>query len=229
MIESPQASLKRKSKSRVFIIDDHPVVREGLTRLINQETDLAVCGEAAEARRALVDIGALKPDLTIIDITLPGMDGLELIKSLKARYPDLRVLVLSMHDETFFAERALRAGANGYVMKQVGTEVLIEAIRRVLAGDIFVSNYITKKIVRQFKAGAKGGISSPVELLSDRELAVFQLIGTGYNTRKIAEALSLSVKTIESYRANIKQKLQLESSADLLMYAVEWVQKHGII
>ncbi len=190
---------------------------------------MTVCGEASTAHKALGAIAASNPDLAVVDISLPGMDGLELIKNIKARYSDLQVLVLSMHDETLYAERALRVGANGYVMKQAGTEILIEAIRKVLADDIFVSDNMAKKIVRRFAAGGRKIISSPVELLSNRELEVFQLIGKGYSTRKIAETLSLSVKTIESYRAHIKLKLQLSDSAEMLQHAVRWAQDQGII
>lgn len=214
-------------KAKILIVDDHPVVRQGLIQLINQERDLTVCGEAGDSHGTLSAIETLKPDLAIVDISLPGVDGLELIKAIRARYSDLPVLVLSMYDESLYAGRALRAGAKGYVMKDKGAENLVTAIRQVLAGQLYVSERIASKILRQFAAGGKEGIASPIDLLTDRELEVFRLIGGGLSTRRIAENLYLSIKTVESYRAHIKEKLQLETSTEMVKHAVQWVQTEG--
>lgn len=210
---------------KVLIVDDHPIVRQGLAELINREPDLRVCGEAADSKQALEAIKALKPDLAIVDISLPGIEGFELVKSMVSRNPDLPILVLSMNDETLFAERALKAGARGYIMKDQGAQNLITAIRRVFDNDIYVSDKIAKRILRSFAAGQKNEISSPIDLLSDRELEVLTFIGKGYGTRQIAETLHLSVKTIETYRAHIKDKLQLANSTEIIQYAIPWVQQ----
>ena len=217
-------SSSHKQKHKIFIVDDHPIVRKGLTQLINQEADLVVCGEAESAHEALDVLKKLKPDLAIVDISLQGIDGIELIKTMKVRYADLPVLVVSMHDESIFAERALRAGARGYIMKQEAIEKMMEAIRRVLKGDIYISGRVSENIVRRFIDGKTEAPSSPVEVLSDRELEVFQLIGQGYKTSKIAQELHLSIKTVESYRANIKEKLNLKNAAELMKHAIHWVE-----
>jgi DNA-binding NarL/FixJ family response regulator len=214
-------------KAKILIVDDHPVVRQGLIQLINQERDLVVCGEAGDSHGTLNAIETLRPDLAIVDISLPGVDGLELIKAIRARYTELPVLVLSMYDESLYAGRALRAGAKGYVMKDMGAENLVTAIRKVLSGEHYVSEGIASKILRQFAAGRKEGIASPIDLLTDRELEVFRGIGDGLSTRQIAENLHLSIKTVESYRAHIKEKLQLETSTEMVKHAVQWVQTEG--
>ncbi len=212
------------TKKRVLIVDDHPILRKGLSLLINSEPDLTVVGEADNAQRALEMIDSHKPDLLIVDISLPGIDGIELIKTVKLSHRDLPSLVVSMHDESLFAERALRAGARGYIMKQEALEKLLVAIRRVLAGEIFVSDRIATSILEKMVSSENKTASSPIGLLSNRELTVFRMIGQGYKTSQIAEKLHLSVKTIESYRAHIKEKLKLADGTDLLKYAIQWVQ-----
>ncbi len=206
------------------MVDDHPILRKGLSLLINQESDLVVQGEAEDARKALEMIEKLKPDLVIVDISLPGVDGLELLKNIRLRHAELPALVVSMHDEALFAERALRAGARGYIMKQEAVEKVLVAIRRVLAGEIFVSSAITTKMLEKFVDGDTKTATSPLALLSDRELTVLHLIGQGFGTRQIAEKLHLSVKTVESYRSHIKEKLRLSNATDLLKYAIHWAQ-----
>jgi len=215
----------RTNIKKIVIVDDHPILRKGLSMLINQEADLAVAGEAGDARKAMELIESLKPDMVIIDISLPGVDGVELIKNIKLKYGDLPALVVSMHDEALFAERALRSGARGYIMKQEAVEKVLTAIRHILAGEIFVSGAIATKMLEKLVEGEPKNTASPLDLLSDRELSVFHLIGQGMTTRQIAEELHLSVKTIESYRSHIKEKLRLSSGMDLLKYAIQWVQK----
>ncbi|MHC4487987.1 MAG: response regulator transcription factor [Planctomycetota bacterium] len=210
-------------KKRILIVDDHPVVRDGLITLINRQQDLKVCGEAEEAQQALTAISELKPDVVIIDITLKGSDGIELTKSIRARYAGLPVIVLSIHDESTYAERALRAGAQGYLMKEVVSDKIIAAIRAVLTGEIYVSNAMAKKLLRKLASGNVDRISAPMDSLSDRELEVFRLIGQGYKPSKIAQCMHLSVKTVETYRARIKEKLNLDGADELLRYAIQWV------
>jgi DNA-binding NarL/FixJ family response regulator len=209
-------------KKSILLVDDHPIVLEGLKQLIEQQSDLMVCGELADGRVTLQTVDRLRPDLAIIDISLKTVNGLDVIKALKAQHPDLPVLALSMHDETLYAERALRAGANGYVMKQEATKNLLTAVRQLLGGGLYLSDHVTAKLlsrVANTKAGAK---RSELEELSDRELEVFQLIGQGAGTRRIAEMLRLSIKTIESHRENIKRKLKLQDAAELVQYAISW-------
>jgi DNA-binding NarL/FixJ family response regulator len=225
-MDKKNTAVKSITRKRIMIVDDHPILRKGLAMLINQEPDLIVDGEAEDARRALELIEATMPDMVIVDISLPGIDGVELLKTIKLRHPDLPAIVVSMHDEALFAERALRAGARGYIMKQEAVEKVLTGIRRVLAGEIFVSNRVTTKIVEKFFDGPSGTDTSPLGSLSDREFTVFQLIGQGFGTRQIAEKLHLSVKTVESYRSHIKEKLKLENGTDLLKYAIQWVQNN---
>jgi len=210
------------SPIRLLVVDDHPIVRQGLALLINREADLAVCGEAEEMHAALSAIQAAKPDILIVDISLNGPDGLELLKNIRITSPRLPVLVLSMHDESIYAERALRAGANGYIMKQEATEKVLVALRRILSGEIYVSDRIANNMLRHYVRGANVSEHSSVSDLSDRELEVFRLIGEGQGTRQIADALHLSVKTVESYQAHIKEKLSLRSARELVQHAVQW-------
>jgi DNA-binding NarL/FixJ family response regulator len=219
-----KASTPSQRKNSILIVDDHPIVRKGLSQLIDREPDLAVCGEAENAQGAMECLRTTTPDLAIVDISLGGVDGIELIKRIKSRYPDLPVLVVSMHDESLFAERALRVGARGYIMKQEAIEKVLEAVRRVLRGELYVSERVSENIVRKFIHGKAEPVNSPIEVLSDRELEVFQLIGQGLGTRRIAEELRLSVKTVESYRANIKDKLKLRDAVELMKHAVQWVE-----
>ncbi len=213
---------KASGKQRILIVDDHPMLRHGLAQLINSEPDLTVCCEADTARQALAAIGQSKPDLALVDISLPDKSGLELIKDLHALYPELRVLVVSMHDESLYAERVLRAGGRGYLMKQEGGKKLMEAIRHVLSGQIYVSEKMSARILEIFSGGRRDGTGSPVGRLTDREFEVFQLIGQGKGTREIAGHLKLSVKTVEVHRARIKEKLGIKSATDLVRFAVRW-------
>jgi DNA-binding NarL/FixJ family response regulator len=212
-------------RQQILVVDDHPIVRLGLRRLIDQQKDLAVCGEAESTDAAEVAIRKLGPDLVIIDISLKQGDGIELVKYLRAYHPKLLILVLSMHDETIYAERVLAAGANGYVMKQAAPEEFLAALRRVLAGEIHVSDVVGSTMIRKLAAGGRYVASDPVESLSDRELQILQMIGSGHSTREAAAALSLSMKTIESHRMRIKRKLNLASGSQLLQYAVNWFAK----
>ena len=209
-------------KTRIFIVDDHPIVREGLSLMMNREPDMMVCGEAEEATRALQAITAAKPDFLIVDISLSGPDGLDLLKSIRARYPTLPVLMLSMHDESIYAERALRAGANGYIMKQEATERVLVAVRQILTKKVYVSDRIANRMLQQYIKGSVNGSKSPIAELSDRELEVFRLIGEGHGTRMIADELHLSVKTVESYQAHIKEKLSLKNGRELVQRAIQW-------
>lgn len=220
-----ERKLSLKSKRTVFVIDDHPIVREGLTQLINREPDLTVCGTAEDVYAALKAMQTLKPDIALADISLKGADGIELIKNLKIRMPALPVLVLSIHDESIYAPRALRAGARGFIMKQEATENVLLALRRVLSGEIYLSKRMANKMLQQF-VGAPGTAQKfSIDRLSDRELEVFRLIGQGHGTRRIAEELRLSVKTVESYREHIKEKMTLSDASELVQHAIQWLQR----
>lgn len=212
------------SKKQIFLVDDHPLVREWLTNLINQQLDLVVCGEAENARQAIQAILAIKPDIAIVDISLKDSSGIELIKDLRQRLPATFVLVLSMHEESHYAERALRAGAKGYIMKRETTRKVISAIRQVLAGGVYISAEIATSLATQFVSGKAHSNNSPVEQLSDRELEVFELLGQGRGTRQIAELLRVSIKTVQAYCARIKEKLNLSSATELLREAVRWYE-----
>jgi len=213
-----------KEKRRVFLVDDHPIVRQGLAELIEPEPDLEICGQAEDAAGALRTIRETRPDLAVVDISLKDSSGIELIKDLKVRFPDLVVLVLSMHDESFYAERVLRAGAKGYVTKDEATEDVILAIRKLLDGGLYLSEKMSAKMLSKFVEGPAERGTTPMERLTDRELQVFELIGQGISTRNIAEKLHLSVKTVESHRENIKRKLKLDNATELLQHAIKWVQ-----
>lgn len=212
----------RTGEARVFLVDDHPIVRQGLALLIDREAGLAVCGEADGGSPALQAIFELHPDIIVLDIALNGPDGLELLKTVRLREPGLPVLVLSMHDELTYAERALRAGANGYIMKQEATEKLLIAIRRILRGEVYLSDRLTNRMLHRFVRGSTPSVDSPLSNLSDRELEVFRLIGEGHATRQIADELHISIKTVESYQAHIKEKLSLRSARELLQHAIKW-------
>ena len=211
-------------KASVFLVDDHPLVREHLTALIQHEADLQVCGEAADAPTALSLISRQVPDLVILDISLKRSNGLELIKSLKEMWLKLPVLVLSMHDEMLYAERSLRAGALGYITKEEATVNVLSAIRKVLRGQVYLSDRMAGRMMKRMVGGVAKEGGSPLEVLTDRELEVFQMLGRGLGTRQIAEELRLGIKTVESYRARIKEKLQLEDGNQLLQHAIQWVQ-----
>ncbi len=216
----------KETKFKIFIVDDHPLMREGLKRLLNLETDLTVVGQAETVGEALKTIPKLKPDLAIVDITLPDGNGIDLIKDIKRRSIKCPALVLSMHDESLYAERALRAGAKGYIMKHEVSGEVLKAIHRILDGEIYLSEKMGLQVLHKIagnghRAASKGG---PIDALSDRELQVFQLIGRGRGTRQIAGDLNVSMKTVESYRANIKTKMGLKNAVQLTQHAVQWVQ-----
>jgi len=218
----PKSNEESARKKRIFIVDDHPIVREGLSLMMNREPDLMVCGEAEDASSALRAITTAHPDFLIVDISLNGPDGLDLLKSIRSRFPALPVLILSMHDESIYAERALRAGANGYIMKQEATEKVLIAVRQILSQKVYVSDRIANRMLQQYINGSATRKHSPIAGLSDRELEVFRLIGEGHSTRMIAEELHLSVKTVESYQAHIKDKLSLKNARELVQRAIEW-------
>ncbi len=216
---------KSPTSHRLLLVDDHPIMRHGLAQLIRMEKDLEVCGEAGNAADGLAAVESLQPDLVVVDMTLPDKHGLELIKDVVAIRPGTRCIVLSMHEESLYAERALRAGARGYVMKEAAAEHLILAVRRVLGGSIYVSDAIASRLMEQAtgqrsKAGATG-----IDLLSDRELEVLQLLGNGTQTKVIAEKLNISTRTVEAHRAHIKEKLGITDGAALVRFAVQWVER----
>jgi len=221
MSSFPQSSFLER-KSRIFVVDDHPTVRQGLALMINAESDLIVCGEAKEVQTALQAIVESEPDILIVDISLNGPDGLELVKHVRALFPELPILVLSMHDEATYAERALRARANGYIMKQEATEKVLVAVRRILSGGIYLSERMANQLLQQHMGGTAATGQSRITELSDRELEVFRLIGDGHGTRQIAEELHLSVKTVETYQAHIKEKLLLRTGRELVQQAIFW-------
>jgi DNA-binding NarL/FixJ family response regulator len=210
------------AKKRILVVDDHPIVRQGLALLINREPDLVVCGEAEEAIGAMHVLASARPDVLIVDISLTGPDGLDLLKNIRITHPTLPVLILSMHEESIYAERALRAGANGYIMKQEATEKVLVAVRRILSGEIYVSDRVANKMLKHYITGSGTLRNSSIADLSDRELEVFRLIGDGHGTRQIAEELHLSIKTVESYQAHIKEKLSLRSARELMQHAIQW-------
>jgi DNA-binding NarL/FixJ family response regulator len=216
-----------KRKAQILIVDDHPIVREGLETMLNHEQDLHVCGQADDAPHALQAIAELNPDVAIVDISLKNSDGIELTKTIKAKYPGLFVIVLSVHDESVYAERVLLAGAQGYLMKDAIPENIVKAIRMVLRGEIYVSDAVAKKFLHII-AGDKAGITkTAIESLSDREFETFRLIGQGYKASQIALQLHLSVKTIETYRSRIKGKLGLANAAQLLQYSIAWARNRS--
>lgn len=221
----PKQNPVKDTRSRILLVDDHAVVRYGIAQLINRQSDLMVCGEEEDASRAMSAISALKPDLVIADISLKDSSGLELMRNIKAQYNGLPILVVSVHDESIYAEIAFRAGALGYLMKEEALEKILTAIRRVLSGAIYVSDNLAAKMLQQQVRGQTDIHESPVKGLSDRELEVFQLIGAWKKTREIADELHLSIKTIEYYREQIKRKLNLKNAAELTQYATSWVQR----
>ena len=214
--------MKRAAKKRILIVDDHPMMRQGLAQLIDNESDLSVCGEADTAGQALNIVGPQKPDLALVDISLPDKNGLELIKDLHIRSPGTAVLVLSMHDESLYAERVLRAGGRGYIMKQEGGKKIVEGVRRILSGAAYVSENISARILDSISG--RGQNKSAVASLTDREFEVFQLIGQGLSTTEMAEKLHVSVKTIEVHRVNIKNKLGVPTAPELIRFAVRWLE-----
>lgn len=217
---------KRRPR-RVLIVDDHPIVRQGLRRLIDLEEDLDVCAEAETVREARAAIREHRPDAIIVDISLKQGDGLELVRDVRAQYPTLPILVLSMHDETIYAERMLSAGASGYIMKQAASEQFLVAVRRVLDGGIYVSDTVSNTMIQRFTSGNPPVAANPIDRLSNREIQILHLIGKGLSTRETAEALDLSIKTVESHRQRIKKKLTLTTGTQLVQYAVNWFSGRG--
>jgi DNA-binding NarL/FixJ family response regulator len=219
---------KSPEKKQIFIVDDHAMFREGLRQLIDREADLAVCGDAADATEALESINQTEPDLVIVDISLSGKSGIDLIKAIKEKHEDLPVLVVSMHEESLYAERALRAGAMGYVMKQEPGKVVKTAIRKLLAGDMHLSERMASGVISKFIRGGDDELPpSPLEKLSDRELEVFRMLGLGKGVRQIAEELGLTIPTINSFRNRIKEKLQLNSSTEVMLHAIHWSREES--
>jgi DNA-binding NarL/FixJ family response regulator len=213
--------------SKVFLVDDHPLVREWLTNLINQLPDLRVCGEAPSVVDALQGIEETKPHVAIVDLSLSEGSGLDLVRSIKVRAPDIAIIVLSMHDERFYAERTFRAGAKGYIMKGETTSNIIAAIREVLDGKLYLSPQMRAIFAERFVDGGPPDALSPVKKLSDRELEVFSLLGQGYETRRVAQSLNVSIKTVQAYCARIKDKLHLANASELLREAIRWSDSHA--
>jgi DNA-binding NarL/FixJ family response regulator len=209
-------------KIKILLVDDHPLVREGLVNLIRQQSDLEISGEASNEPQALELIVSAAPDVALVDISLENGSGIELIKSIKAIYPAVKTLALSMHDESLYAERALRAGARGYIMKSEAAKKIIEGIRSVLAGQLYVSEKIAAMMAEKFVDGRTAATASPIEQLSNRELEVFQLLGRGHSTRQIADHLHVGFKTVQAYHARIKEKLKLTNATELLREAMRW-------
>ncbi|MEX0662064.1 MAG: response regulator transcription factor [Balneolaceae bacterium] len=210
------------TKKRIYIVDDHPLMRKGMAMTLQANIEFEVCGQSETAEQALTEIPTLKPDVAVIDISLPGMNGIELIKHLLTQLEGLKVLVVSRHDEELYAERAIRAGAKGYLMKLEAGDVIVSAVRQILNGGIYLSDKIGSQLIMKLASGQSTG-NNPLELLSDRELEVFELTGKGETTKEIAERLHVSVKTVDTYRARIKEKMDLKNANELLRRAVQWV------
>jgi DNA-binding NarL/FixJ family response regulator len=220
---TPSTSTTTAEGTRLLIVDDHPIFRQGIGQLVRSIPGVSICAEAENAAGALEAMRQLQPDVVLLDISMPGTNGIELIKLLLAERPRLRILVLSMYDESLYALRALRAGAKGYVMKQQAMEQVVDALHKVIAGGIYVSPKFGERLVFKAIQGSEGDLGSPVDKLSDRELEVLQLFGHGKSTREVAEALHLSVKTIETHRAHIKSKLGFQHADEMVKFAVEWI------
>ncbi|MDZ4403970.1 response regulator transcription factor [Prosthecobacter sp.] len=219
---TPGSPVTTASK-RLLVVDDHPVFRHGICQFLDQFSDVAVCGEAANAQLALEAMRQLKPEVVLLDVSMPGTNGIELIKHMLAEQPSLIILIISMHDESLYALRALRAGAKGYVMKQQAMENILEALRKIIGGGIYVSPQFSEKLIFKTIQGSDGDMGSPVDKLSDRELEVLQLFGRDKKTREIANALHLSVKTVETHRMHIKEKLGFKDADEMMKFAIEWV------
>ena len=214
----------KAAKRRVLLVDDHPMTREGLAAIINRQADLEVCCEASNPAEAMSELSKSKPDLMVTDMTMPGRSGIEFLKDVHAMMPELPMLVLSMHDEMLYAERALRAGARGYLMKDAGSAKVLEVIRLVLSGQSYISPQMSARLLDALTGRRPRGSTSPIEKLSDREFEVFQLLGSGKSTKEVAQTLNLSPKTVDVHRGRIKEKLQLKGATSLLHHAVRWVE-----
>lgn len=213
------------SNKRIYIVDDHPLMRKGLAMTIEKEMGFEVCGQAESAEKALNEILEMNPDVAVIDISLPGMNGIELVKNILHQQPDLKILIVSRHDEELYAERALRAGAKGYLMKLEAVEILVSALKQILNGGIYLSDTIGTKLIMKLTSGHGDKGDDPISSLSDRELEVFELTGKGHSTKDIGKKLHISVKTVESHRANIKEKLSIGSANELMRHAVKFVEE----
>lgn len=220
--------MEERTVKPIGLVDDHPLMRKGLRLVIEAEEDLRICCEAESAEAMMSHLAQARPEVLIVDVSLPGMSGIDFIRHVHAIDPDIRVLVVSRHDETLYAERAIRAGARGYLMKMAAGDTVVTAIRRILAGGIYVSADINERLLQGIATGQNTFNHSPLEVLSDRELEVFELTGRGFGTREISERLNLSIKTIESYRARIKTKLNLSGAAELMQHAVQWVESEAV-
>lgn len=215
------------AKKKIYIVDDHPLMRKGMAMTLENSVEFTVCGQSESAEEALSEIPNLKPDACVVDISLPGMNGIELVKNLLAQLPGLKILVVSRHDEELYAERAIKAGAKGYVMKLEAGDVLVTAVRQIMNGGIYLSDKIGSQLIMKIASGQSTG-DNPLEILSDRELEVFELTGKGESTKEIAQRLHVSVKTIDTYRARIKEKMHLKTANELMRRAVQWVEGEAI-
>ncbi|MBL9132242.1 MAG: response regulator transcription factor [Verrucomicrobiaceae bacterium] len=222
-MQRPRTSKNTENVKRVVLVDDHPIMRHGLAQLIRAEGGLDVCGEAGSAREGLETVGKLKPDLAVIDLTLPDKNGLELVKDIRAAHPATQCLVLSMHEEALYGERSLRAGARGYVMKEEAADHLITAIHKVLSGGLYVSETLNARMLEQMTASTRARATG-IDSLTDRELEILELIGKGVATKNIAAQLSISARTVEAHRAHVKEKLGVTDGAALVRHAVQWVE-----
>lgn len=223
--KSLPSGTRKSAKYRILIVEDHPIFRQGMIQLINHEPDLVVCEEAETAVAAILAIQKKQPDLALIDLTLKGTNGIELIKNIKVQFPGLPVLVLSMHEESLYAARAMMAGARGYVMKQEAASQVMLAIRTVLKGEFYLSATMNSTFISKFIGGPSAPANSLVDNVSDRELEILQLIGKGRTSREIAADINISIKTVESHRAHLKEKLQLKTATELIRFAVEWMNR----
>ncbi len=215
---------KENNKVKIFLVDDHPIIRQGIKQVVERNEDMVVIGEASNANEAIKDINKLQPDLAIVDIMLDGsVNGIELVRSIRERFPKIHSIVLSMHDESIYAERAIRSGARGYIMKEVAPKNIVEAIRTVLSGELYISESQSKKIIDKLVHGSVDTDGLSLDSLSDREFEIFQLLGNGFSTKEIAGKLSLSIYTVESHKRNIKTKMKLGSSSEVIKHAIQWV------
>jgi DNA-binding NarL/FixJ family response regulator len=210
------------TEKTIYLVDDHPVVTKGIAMVLNEEPDLKVCGSSDDVDQVLRDINTMNPDLVIVDISLKGANGLDLVKALKTRHPDLKTMILSMHDESLYAERALKSGARGYLMKNEVSETIVDAVREVLGGGIYLSKKMSSRFLQRYVVKGDEQSRDPLDILTNRELEVFRFIGQGYAPREIASCMGLKVKTIETYRERIKQKLDFTSSTEMNRYAITW-------
>ena len=215
---------RQKKIEKIFLVDDHPVLRQGIRQVVEGAGDFKVCGEASNANDAIREINKFKPDIVLVDIVLEGsINGIELVRSIRERFPDIYTIVLSMHEESLYAERAIRAGARGYIMKEVAPKNIVEAIRTVLDGELYLSDNQSKRIIDKLIHGSVDTDGLSIGVLSDREFEIFQLIGNGFSTKEIAKKLNLSIYTVESHRRNIKTKMRLNNSSEVTKHAIQWV------